>query len=61
MSHRIRREVQHLANVAERKWPGTIIGYDPAMSIEIEFPLDRARCAMEPTQILLGLFENSGC
>jgi hypothetical protein len=31
------------------------------MSIEIEFPLDRARCAMEPTQILLGLFENSGC
>jgi hypothetical protein len=31
------------------------------MSIEIEFPLDRARCAMEPTQILLGLLENSGC
>ena len=30
------------------------------MSIEIEFPLDRARCAMEPSQIQRSLFEDSG-
>ncbi len=51
-----RREIQRLANVEERKWPVTIIGCDPAMSIEIEFPLDRARCAMEPSQIHGSLF-----
>src|SRR6266403_15135 len=60
MSHRIRRQVQHLANVAERKWPGTIVGCDPATSIEIEFSLDRARRAMEPSQIQPSLFEDSG-
>ena len=31
------------------------------MSIEIEFPLDRAGCAMEPSQIQRSLFEDSGC
>ena len=31
------------------------------MSIEIEFPLDRARRAMEPSQIQCSLFENSIC
>jgi len=30
------------------------------MSIEIEFPLDRARSAMEPSQIQRSLFEDSG-
>src|SRR6266404_5519897 len=30
------------------------------MSIEIEFPLDRARRAMEPSQIQRRLFEDSG-
>ena len=30
------------------------------MSIEIEFPLDRARRAMEPSQIQPGLFEDPG-
>ena len=30
------------------------------MSIQIEFPLDRARCAMEPSQIQRSLLENSG-
>jgi hypothetical protein len=55
-----RREIQRLANVQKRKRPGTIIGCDPAMSIEIEFPLDRARRAMEPSQIQRSLFEDSG-
>ena len=55
-----RREIQRLANVQERKWPGTIIGCDPAISIEIEFPLDRARRAMKASQIQRGLFEDSG-
>ena len=31
------------------------------MSIEIEFPLDRAGCAMEASQIYLSLFEDFGC
>ena len=52
--------MQQLANVQERKRPGTIIGYDPAISIVIEFPLDCARRAMEASQILCGLLENSG-
>src|SRR6266481_9549746 len=30
------------------------------MSIEIEFPLDRARSTMEPSQIERSLFEDSG-
>ena len=30
------------------------------MGIEIEFPLDRARSAMEPSQIQRSLFEDSG-
>ena len=30
------------------------------MSIEIEFPLDRAVCAMESSQIQRSLFEDSG-
>ncbi len=30
------------------------------MSIEIKFPLDRARSAMEPSQIQRSLFEDSG-
>jgi hypothetical protein len=60
LANGFRREIQHLANVQERKGPGTIIGCDPAMSIEIEFPLDRARSAMEPSQIQRRLFEDSG-
>src|SRR5438105_3716264 len=35
------------------------MGYDPVISIEIKFPLDRARRAMEASQILCGLLENS--
>ncbi len=31
------------------------------MSVEIEFPLDRARCAVEPSQIYSSLFEDFGC
>src|SRR3954467_13696716 len=56
LTNRFRREIQHLANVQERKGPGTIIGYDPAIRIEIEVPLDRAHRAMEPSQIQPGLF-----
>ena len=61
LTNDFRCEIQRLANVQERKWPGTIIGYDPAISIEIEFPLDSARRAMKPSQIQRGLFEDSGC
>src|SRR6266487_1551216 len=60
LANGFRREIQHLADVQERKWPGTIIGHDPAISIEIEFPLDFARSAMEPSQIQRSLFEDSG-
>src|SRR6266478_7987062 len=60
LANGFRRQIQCLADVQERKWPGTIIGYDPAISIEIEFPLDRARSAMEPSQIQRSLFEDSG-
>ncbi len=59
LTQNFRRQLQHLANVQERKRPGTIIGNDPAISIEIKFPLDRARRAMEAAQILCGLLENS--
>jgi hypothetical protein len=56
----VRHQAQQLANIQERKRPGTIIGCEPAVGIEIKFSLNRARRAVEPTQILLGLFENSG-
>src|SRR5437016_13982113 len=56
LANGFRNQIQHLANVQERKGPGTIIGHDPAICIEIEFPLDRARSAMEPSQIQPGLF-----
>jgi len=36
------------------------MGYDPAISVVIEFPTDCARRAMEASQILCGLLENSG-
>ena len=52
--------MQQLANIQERKRPGTIIGCEPAVGIEIKFSLNRAGRAVEPTQILLGLVENSG-
>jgi hypothetical protein len=51
--------MQQLANVHKRKRPGRIIGCDPAISIEIEFTLDRARGAIKPSQILSGLFQDS--
>jgi hypothetical protein len=54
------RPIQQLADVQERKWPRTVIGCNPAMSIAIEFPLDCARRALKALQILCGLFENSG-
>ena len=56
LTNGFRREIQRLADVQERKWPGAIIGHDPAISIEIEFPLDFARGVMEPSQIQPGLF-----
>jgi len=34
--------------------------HDPAIGVEIEFPLDYAGRVMEPSQILCGLIENSG-
>src|SRR5262249_8331512 len=34
-------------------------GCEPAISIEIEFPLDRAGCTMESSQIGGGLFQDS--
>jgi hypothetical protein len=49
-----------LANVQERKRPGAIIGNDPAISVEIKFPLDRAGRAMKSSQVLGGLFKDSG-
>ena len=61
LANGFRNQIQQLANVQKRKWPGTIIGYDPAISIEIEFPLEPARRAMKPSQIQRGLFEDSGC
>jgi hypothetical protein len=33
---------------------------EPAISIEVEFSLDLARCTVEPSQILRGLFEHTG-
>ena len=49
-----------MANVQERKRPGAIIGNDPAISIEIEFALDRARRTMKSSQVLGGLSKDSG-
>jgi hypothetical protein len=60
LTNSFRRQIQCLADVQERKWPGTIIGHDPAISIEIEFPLDFARSAMEPSHIQRSLLEDSG-
>ena len=42
--------------IRELETPPIIIGHDPAISIEIEFPLDFARSAVEPSQIQPGLF-----
>src|SRR6478672_10966089 len=61
LANGFRNQIQHLANVQKRKWPGTIVGYDPTISSEIEFPLDPARRTMKPSQIQRGLFEDSGC
>jgi len=61
LANGFRNQIRQLANVQKRKWPGTIVGYDPTISIEIEFPLDPARRAMKPSQIQRGLFEDSGC
>src|SRR5256885_256056 len=60
MSHRIRREVQQLTNVEERKWPATIIRREPAICIEVKFLFDLAGRTMKPAQILRGLLEDSG-
>jgi hypothetical protein len=64
VTHDVWRQAQQLADVEEREWPGRVIGGEPAIGIEIEFPLDcacRACRTIEPSQILRGLFENSGC
>lgn len=61
LANGFRREIQQLADVQKRKRPGRVIYSDPAISIEIEFPLDAGRRAMEPAQILYGLFEDFGC
>jgi hypothetical protein len=55
-----RRETQHLANIQKRKRPGTVVGHKPTISIEIKFALNCARRSMEPSQILRGLFQDSG-
>jgi hypothetical protein len=60
LTQTFRRQLQQVTDVQERKRPGAVIGYDPAISIAIEFPLDCARCTMEASQILTGLLENSG-
>jgi hypothetical protein len=59
-ANNVRRESQQFAHIEEGKRPGTIIGYGPAVSVEIEFSLDLARRTMKSAQILRGLFEDAG-
>src|SRR5262249_12464182 len=55
-----RRKLQQFANVQEGKWPGSISGCEPTISVKIEPTLNCAGRAVEASQILRDLFQDSG-